>query len=149
MYEIPKIPVQVEVTLSNDETIPGKLYVTADVVSPEGNPMIEDLLNNDRDIFVSFQSDAGAFRLLNKHHILFVETSQSDEEVKSQTPHEPKSLIIHFSNDHTLFGLMYPTQMEEQRASDLLNQDGSFLTLYRQGKKFIVNRSLIVYVNAN
>ncbi|MCB1646563.1 MAG: hypothetical protein KDI36_13980 [Pseudomonadales bacterium] len=149
MYEVPKIPVKIEITLTNDETIPGMLFVTQDVISPAGNPLIEDLFNNEEDNFVSFQSDAGAFRLINKEHILFLETNQTDEEIKSQTPHEPKSLIIHFANDHTLFGMMYPTQVEELRVSDLLNQKGDFLTLYRQGRKFVVNRRLIIYVNAN
>jgi|GEM_PF-515426 len=149
MYEIPKIAVSIILNLDNDETIPGTLWITEDLLSAMGNPLIEEVLNNDDDMFISFQSEAGAFRLVNKNHITFIQTDQSNEEVTSQTPHEPHSMVIHFNNEQILYGLVYPTMAEETRVSDLLNQREQFQVLYRQDKKIIFNRACIVYANAN
>lgn len=149
MYEIPKFDVAVVLNLTNDETIPGTLWLTEDRISAMGNPSIEDYLNDEDDKFFSFQSDAGAFRLINKQHITYIETQQSDAEIKSQTPHEPHSMVVHFSNDQTLFGVVYPTLAEETRVSDFLNQREQFQVLYRQEKKIVFNLHAIVYVNAN
>ncbi len=149
MYEIPKIPVAVVLNLANDESIPGTLWVTEDLISAGGNPLVEDFLNDDDEMFFSFESDAGAFRLINKEHITYVETDQNDDEVKSQTPYPPHSMVAHFSNDQILYGVVYPTLAEETRVSDVMNQKDHFLVLYRQGKKIVFNRHMVVYANAN
>ncbi len=149
MYEIPKIAVSVVLHLTNDESIPGTIWVTEDLVSAMGNPLVEELLNQDDDVFFSFQSDAGAFRLINKNYITFIETDQTDAEVKSKTPHAPHSMVAHFTNDQTLYGVVYPTLAEETRVSDLLNQREQFQVLYRQENKIVFNRHAIVYANAN
>jgi hypothetical protein len=149
LYEIPKIAVPIVLNLINDESIPGTVWITEDRISAGGNPLIEDFLNDDDDMFFSFQSDAGAFRLINKNHITFLETEQRDDEARANTPHEPHSVVTHFSNDQTLYGVMYPTLAEETRGSDLLNQPEQFQVLYRQEKKIIFNRLAIVYANAN
>ncbi len=149
MYEIPKIQVPVILHLINEESIPGGIFVTEDLLSPAGNPEIEDYLNEDEDRFFSFQSEGGAYRLINKNHLLYVETQQTDEEIKSQTPLEPRALVVHFTNATTLFGIVYPTLAEEARVSDVLNSEGHFFTIYRQETKLIVNSDKVVYVNAN
>lgn len=149
MYEIPKIPVAVVLNLTNDESIPGTVWVTEDRISAGGNPLVEEFLNDDEDLFFSFQSDAGAFRLINKNHITYIETDQTDAEAKSQTPHAPHSMVAHFTNEQTLFGVIYPTLAEETRVSDLLNQKEQFLVLYRQATKIVFNRHNVVYANAN
>lgn len=149
MYEIPKIAVSIILNLDNDESIPGTLWITEDLLSAMGNPLVEELLNNNDDMFISFQSEAGAFRLINKHHITYIQTEQSNEEVLSQTPHTPHSMVVHFNNEQILYGLVYPTQAEETRVSDLLNQRDQFQVLYRQERKIIFNRACIVYANAN
>ena len=149
MYKIPKIAVPIVLNLINDESIPGTIWVTEDLLSAGGNPLIEEFLNDDDDMFFSFQSDAGAFRLINKNHITFLETEQTDDEAKANTPHAPHSVVAHFSNEQTLYGVMYPTLAEETRVSDLLNQREQFQVLYRQEKKIIFNRLAIVYANAN
>ena len=104
--------------LINDESIPGTVWITEDRISAGGNPLIEDFLNDEDDMFFSFQSDAGAFRLINKNHITFLETEQRDDEARANTPHEPHSVVTHFSNDQTLYGVMYPTLAEETRGSE-------------------------------
>ncbi|MFT7246997.1 MAG: hypothetical protein ACI82A_004379 [Candidatus Azotimanducaceae bacterium] len=149
MYEIPKIAVSIVLNLDNDESIPGTIWLTEDLVSAMGNPLVEEVLNNDDDMFISFQSEAGAFRIINKHHITYIQTEQTNEEAASQTPHEPHSMVVHFNNEQILYGLVYPTQAEETRVSDLLNQREQFQVLYRQDKKIIFNRACIVYANAN
>ena len=149
MYEIPKIAVSIILNLDNDESIPGTLWITEDLLSAMGNPLVEELLNNNDDMFISFQSEAGAFRLINKHHITYIQTEQTNEEVLSQTPHTPHSMVVHFNNEQILYGLVYPTQAEETRVSDLLNQRDQFQVLYRQERKIIFNRACIVYANAN
>lgn len=149
MYEIPKIAVPIVLHLSNDESIPGSVWVTEDLLSTNGTPLIEDFLNQEEDVFFSFRSDAGAFRLINKEHIIFVETEQDDTEVKSATPFAPSTMVAHFANAQTLYGVVYPTLAEETRVSDFLNQPLKFLVLYRQQQKIIFNRDLVVYANAN
>lgn len=149
MYEIPKIAVPVLLNLDNDEVIPGSIWITEDLVSAMGNPLVEEFLNSDEDMFFSFQSDAGAYRLINKNHITYIETDQIDEEVRSQTPHPPHSVVVHFNNEQTLYGVVFPTLAEETRVSDLLNQTEQFHVLYRQEKKIVFNRASIVYANAN
>ncbi|MDZ7684662.1 MAG: hypothetical protein U5O39_06345 [Gammaproteobacteria bacterium] len=149
MYEIPKIQVPVVLHLINEESIPGKVFVTEDLVSPAGNPEVDDYLNEDPDQFFSFQSDAGAYRLVNKSQVVYMETNQDDAEIKAQTPLDPRSLVIHFVNATTLYGIVYPTLAEEARVSDILNAEGNFTTLFRQGRKLIINLDKVVYVNAN
>ncbi|XOV87925.1 MAG: hypothetical protein ACFHX7_23705 [Pseudomonadota bacterium] len=149
MYEIPKIQVPVVLSLVSEETIPGKMFITEDLVSAAGMPDVSMFLNDDPDLFFSFQSDAGAYRLINKRQVVYIETQQDDAEIRSQTLLEPRSLVLHFINETTVYGLIYPMLAEESRVSDLLNDRYSFISIYRQGKRIIVNRDQIVYVNAN
>ncbi len=149
MYEIPKIQVPVVLSLINEETIPGMMFITEDLVSASGSPDVSMFLNDDPDHFFSFQSDAGAYRLINKRQVVYIETQQDDEEIRTQTLLEPRSLVLHFINETTVYGLIYPMLAEESRVSDLLNDRYSYISIYRQGKKIIVNRDQIVYVNAN
>lgn len=149
MYEIPKIQVPIILHLVNDESIPGSVFVTENLMSPAGNPEIADYLNLDEDRFFSFRSNAGAYRLINKAQVIYIETEQTDEEAKSQTPLEARSLVIHFTNATTVYGEVYPTLVEESRVSDIINQRGSFMTMYRQGTKLVANLEKVVYVNAN
>ena len=149
MYEIPKISVQVELLLMNSETIEGTIFVTEDLVSAEGNPLIEEFLNEDPDQFFSFESSAGAYRLINKDHLVMVRTSQDDEEIKRQTRLPPKNLVVHFTNERTVYGIVYPTLEEESRVSDIINQENIFIDLYQNGQKLILNRHHIIYINAN
>ena len=78
MYEIPKIATPVVSNLVNDETISGFIWLTETFISATGEARIEALLNQDEDRFFSFQSDAGAFRLINKQHVTFIETETDD-----------------------------------------------------------------------
>ncbi|MFT7685976.1 MAG: hypothetical protein ACI9FB_001321 [Candidatus Azotimanducaceae bacterium] len=149
MYEIPKIVVPIVLHLSNDESIPGSVWLTENLISNEGNPLLEEFLNQKDDNYFSFQSDAGAFRLINKEHIIFIETEQNDTEIKKTTPFAPSTMVAHFANAQTLYGVIYPTIAEETRVSDFLNQPLDFLVLYRQQQKIVFNRSLVVYANAN
>ncbi|MBQ75230.1 MAG: hypothetical protein CMQ20_09445 [Gammaproteobacteria bacterium] len=149
MYEIPKISVPVELLLMNGETVEGKMFVTEDLVSAEGNPLIEEFLNEDPNHFFSFESNAGAYRLINKDHLILVKSTQNDDEIKHQTPLPPKNLVVHFTNDRTVYGVIYPTLAEESRASDIINQESTFIVLYQNGQKMIINRNHIIYINAN
>ncbi|MCZ6502224.1 MAG: hypothetical protein O6945_06900 [Gammaproteobacteria bacterium] len=149
MYEIPKISVPVELTLMDSETVEGTIFVTEDLVSAEGNPLVEEFLNQDPDHFFPFESSAGAYRLINKDHLIMVKSSQDDEEIKHQTPLPPKNLVVHFTNARTVYGVVYPTLAEESRASDIINQEDVFMVLYQNGQKLIINRNHIIYINAN
>lgn len=149
MYEIPKIAVPVEILLVNNETIEGKLFVTEDLVSAGGNPNVVEFLNTDEDSFFPFESLAGAYRLINKHQVVYMRTQQDDTEVKEQTPIRPRNMVAHFTSDRTIYGLVYPTMAEESRVSDIINQEPEFLAIYQNGRKIIVNRNHVIYVNAN
>lgn len=149
MYEIPKISVPVEVLLVNNETIAGNVFVTENLLSAQGNPLIEELLNEEDDRFFPFESTAGAYRLLNKHQVIYLRTEQSDVEVREQTPIKPRNLVAHFTNERTIYGLVYPTMAEESRVSDIINDDVDFIVIYQNAQKVIVNRNHIIYVNAN
>lgn len=149
MYEIPKISVAVEILLVDNETISGKMFVTEDLVSAGGNPLVEEFLNTDPDQFFPFESDAGAYRLINKKQVVFIRTQQDDTEIKEQTPIKPRNLVAHFTNDRTVYGLVYPTLAEESRVSDIINENTNFISIYQNSQKVIVNRDHIIYVNAN
>ena len=149
MYEIPKISVPVEVLLVNNETISGNMFITEDLLSAQGNPLIEEFLNEDDDHFFPFESTAGAYRLLNKQQVVYIRTEQSDVEAREQTPIKPRNLVAHFTNDRTIYGLVYPTMAEESRVSDIINEDVDFIAIYQNAQKVIVNRNHIIYVNAN
>ena len=149
MYEIPKISVPVEVLLVDNETISGNMFVTEDLVSASGNPQVEEFLNEDDDRFFPFESTAGAYRLINKHQVVYLRTEQTDDEIKEQTPIKPRNLVAHFTNDRTIYGLVYPTLQEESRVSDIINEDVDFIAIYQNSQKIIVNRNHIIYVNAN
>ena len=149
MYEIPKIATPVVINLVNDETISGFIWLTENFISSTGEARIEALLNQDEDRFFSFQSDAGAFRLINKQHVTFIETETDDTEIINLSTISPTTMVAHFVNEQTLFGMIYPSLPEESRVSDFLNLKSDFLVVYRQQKKIILNRNLIVYANAN
>ena len=149
MYEIPKIATPVVINLVNDETISGFIWLTENFISSTGEERIEALLNQDEDRFFSFQSDAGAFRLINKQHVTFIETETDDTEIISRSTISPTTMVAHFVNEQTLFGMIYPSLPEESRVSDFLNLKSDFLVVCRQQKKIILNRNLIVYANAN
>ena len=149
MYEIPKITVPVDLVLMTGENIEGNMFVTEDLVSASGNPLIEEFLNDDPDIFFPFESVAGAYRLINKNHLIMVKCEQDDSEIKSQTPIPPRNLVVHFTIERTVYGVVYPTLAEESRVSDIINQEDNFLVIYQNGQKLIINREHIVYINAN
>lgn len=149
MYEIPKIATPVVINLVNDETISGFIWLTENFISSTGEARIEALLNQDEDRFFSFQSDAGAFRLINKQHVTFIKTETDDTEIISRSTISPTTMVAHFVNEQTLFGMIYPSLPEESRVSDFLNLKSDFLVVCRQQKKIILNRNLIVYANAN
>ena len=149
MYEIPKIEVPVELLLMSGESIAGKMFVTEDLMSAAGNPQLEEFLNDDPDTFFPFVSKAGAYRLVNRSHVVTIKCEQDDGEIRSQTPLEPRTLVVHFTNGRTVYGEIYPTMAEETRASDLINQPETFMVIYQDGTKLIVNRAHVVYVNAN
>lgn len=146
MYEIPKIHVPVVLSLQNKESIPGKMFITEDLVSPGGNPNLEEFLNSESLQFFSFTETSGAYRLVNKKLVVRIDTQQDDSEVRRQTPLEPRSLVVHFSNESILRGQVYPTLAEESRVSDVLNNPSDFIAVFSGGKKVIVNRRLIVYI---
>ncbi|MBO6565194.1 MAG: hypothetical protein JJ956_10650, partial [Pseudomonadales bacterium] len=139
----------VEVLLVDNETISGNMFVTEDLVSAAGNPQVEEFLNEDDDRFFPFESTAGAYRLINKQQVVYLRTEQTDEEIKEQTPIKPRNLVAHFTNDRTIYGLVYPTLQEESRVSDIINEDVDFIAIYQNSQKVIVNRNHIIYVNAN
>lgn len=149
MYEIPKIEVPVEVVMINNESLRGKLFISEDLVSAAGYPEIDEFLNEDPDFFFSFQSDAGVYRLINKEQIAYIRSDQDDSEIRGQTPLTPRSMVVHFSSDLSIYAVVYPTLAEESRVSDILNQEDNFITVYQNSRKLILNRNQIVYVSAN
>lgn len=149
MYEIPKIEVPVEILLMSGESISGEMFVTEDLLSAAGHPQLEEFLNNDPDPFFPFVTGGGAYRLMNRRHVVMIKCNQDDAEIRAQTPMEPRNLVIHFTNGRTVHGVIYPTQAEEARVLDLINQPVSFLALYQDGQKLIVNLDHVIYANAN
>ncbi len=149
MYEIPKIEVPVEILLMNAESLEGQMFVTEDLLSAGGNAQLEELLNESTETFFPFASHAGAYRLINRNHIMMIKCEQDDAEIKGQTPLPPRNLVVHFTIDRTVYGVVYPVLAEESRVSDIINQPDDFLVLYQNGQKLILNSRHILYVNAN
>ena len=149
MYEIPKISVPVELLLIGNDSVEGTMFVTEDLVSAEGNPLLEEFLNGNPGHFFPFKSSAGAYRLINKDHLIMVKSSQNDEEIKNQTTLPPKNLVAHCTNARIVYGVVYPTLVEDSRVTDIINQEDVFIVLYQNGQKLIINRNHIIYINAN
>ena len=149
MYEIPKIRVSVEVTLSSGESLSGTLFITEDLVTASGDPSIDDFLNQDGDPFFPFEGGDGNYRLLNRAQISFVRSWQDEATAQSQTLLEPQELEAYFTNGQNLKGIVYPTLAEETRVSDILNGPFTFITMYLGGRKVFVNRDHVVSVKSN
>ncbi len=146
MYEIPKIRVPVDTTLSSGESLNGALFVTEDLVTESGDANIDEFLNQEGDPFVPFECSDGTYRLLNKPQLSFIGCSQDDSSVDKQSQLGPKALEVYFSNGQNLHGVVYPTLAEEARVSDVLNGRYTFVTMYHGGRKVFLNRDHIVYV---
>jgi len=146
MYDIPKIRVSVEITLSSGESLDGSLFITEDLVTSSGEPSIDDFLNEEGDPFFPFEGGDGTYRLLNKPQLSYIRSWQDDSEIESQTILEPKALEVYFSNGQNLNGVVYPTMAEETRVSDILNGRDTFITMYHGGRKVFLNRHHIVSV---
>ena len=146
MYEFPKISVPVELTLLNGESLSGNIFLTEDLVSSTGQPRVEEFLNDDPDQFFSFQMAAGGYRLINKGQLVSVGLDQDDSETRHQTPLPPRILEVHFNNGSSMTGSVYPTQLEESRISDIVNQNEAFMVLFHEGVMHIINRELVVYI---
>ena len=149
MYEIKKITVPIQIQLVNGDSLEGKIFVTEDLASSAGNALIEEFLNNDSNHFFPFESNAGAYRLINKDHLVMIRTEFNDEEIKQQTSLPAKNLVVHFTNNTTVFGVVYPLRADESRVSDFINQENAFILVYQKEQKLIINRDHIIYVNAN
>tara|TARA_E500000331_G_scaffold352715_1_gene401881 strand:- start:2123 stop:2365 length:243 start_codon:yes stop_codon:yes gene_type:complete len=78
-----------------------------------------------------------------------IKCEQDDSETKKQTPLPPRNLVVHFTNERSVFGIVYPALAEETRVSDIINEDDQFLVLYQNSQKLIINRHHVIYVNAN
>ena len=78
-----------------------------------------------------------------------IRTEQDDTEVKQQTSLPARNLIVYFTNERTVYGVVYPVLAEESRVSDIINQEDPFIVVYQNGQKLIINRDHIIYVNAN
>ncbi len=149
MYEIPKLTVPVELLLMDREKAMGNMFITEDLVSASGNPLIEDFLNQDPNHFFPFEGSGRAYRLINKTHLILVRTEQDDTEIKSQTALKPQNVVIHFTNGSTVYGMVYPTLAEEARASDIVNQKQDYIIIYQNKQKVIINRNHIIYIHTN
>lgn len=149
IYEIPKLEVQVEICLINKESLRGKIFIPEEMgmIGPE--PSIEVFLSKVADKFIPFESGLGSYRLINKDQVTFIRTFQTNEEIKSRTPLDPQSLVVYFSNGQNVFGFIYPTQAEETRVSDILNQGDHFFAMYHEEQKIVINRNHIIYVGSN
>lgn len=148
-YEVPKLETPVEICLINSETLRGKIFLTKDAQAPGGTSTIELLLTKETGRFIPFLSDAGTHRLINKNQIIFIRTYQSDEEIRARTSLEPKTLVVYFSNKQSMFGIIYPTLVEESRVTDILNEGGQFIAIYHEEQKIVVNLDHIIYASSN
>lgn len=146
MYEIPKIRVSVEITLSSGESLNGALFITEDLVTANGEPSIDEFLNQDGDPFFPFEGSDGSYRLLNRPQLCTIKSSQDASDIQSRTLLEPKALEVYFSNGQNLNGVVYPTLAEETRVSDILNGRYTFITMFHGGRKVFLNRDHIVSV---
>ena len=149
MYEIPKISVPVVILMIDEKSIAGHVFLSENQVSASGNPLIEDFLNDSMKLFFPFQSDTGEHRLINKKQVAFIKTEVNSREIRELTPLRPRSLVAHFTNDRAVKGTVYPTIAEESRVSDLINHSEDFIAVYQEGRKTILNREHIIYINTN
>ena len=136
MYEIPKIATPVVINLVNDETISGFIWLTENFISSTGDAVLRPYsIRMKIDFFHSKAMQARSDSLTSNMLRL--------------SKQKPTTMVAHFVNEQTPFGMIYPSLPEESRVSDFLNLKSDFLVVCRQQKKIILNRNLIVYANAN
>jgi len=83
LYEIPKIVVDVEISLFTDERISGQIFVTEDRQTDAGDPSVAEFLNQDDDVFFPFAGGGSAYRLINKPQVCYLATTQTDREART------------------------------------------------------------------
>lgn len=149
LYEIPKLNIPVEISLINGEVLRGKVFIYQDLDEPGGKPTLEKLLSKEPEKFIPFQSTAGNYRLINKNQIIFVRTFEDNSDIRNRTPLSPQSLVVYFVNEQSMFGALYPTQAEESRVSDIMNNGDQFIAIYHDEQKIIINCDQIIYISSN
>lgn len=114
-----------------------------------------DLLEGDRRFLPCRDGDAGMPALINRDHILWVaipldeDRSLADDEVADlgELYDERHQVTLRVVGGRALEGsLLYSAPSEQARLVDHLNQDGSFITLYRRDQILLVRKSAVLEV---
>ncbi len=145
-YQIPKVRIEVILTIHHDVTMKGSVFLSENLFSYTGAPRLEDFLNLREERFFPFKHEGGDFRLVNKRQVVYLKSSEKNPPDASLMP-DPLEIEIVFSNGDELEGLIYPNLPKDtMRASDFLNQKEMFLPLYSGDQKIIFNTERILYI---
>ena len=146
-YQVPTTKVQVVITIAQQGEMQGAVFISEDIYSYTMKPRLEDLLNQDKRFF-SFLKDDEEFILFNKSELVILRSSENDaEQLVSELMLEPQEVELFLDNGESLSGVVYPNLPPDQRrVSDFFNQNETFLPIYCDDEKIIVNLDHVLYV---
>jgi len=147
-YQVPKLTIDVRIFLTDGIEMEGSLFITENLVSHTGTPRLEDFLNQNNQRFFPFHQKDGETLLIGKHRLVYLRSSEKDADVlEDQLMIEPRAVTVHMAYGHNLEGAVYAVLPKEaNRVSDFFNQKETFLSLYQEEDKVILNTDMIVWV---
>ncbi len=146
-YQVPKISVEVTVVLSDGSELDGSIFISENLLSYTGTPRLEDFLNQKEEGFFPFHEEDGGYMLLNKNRLIYLRSSEDDHRVlEEKLMLKPQKVTVRFTNGRELEGVVYSTLPKESlRVSDFFNQRETFLPMYADYGKVILNSDLVVW----
>ncbi len=146
-YQVPTTKVHVVIEIAGQEELKGTVFISENIFSHTMKPRLEDLLNQQRRFFPFLLEDED-YILFNKSQLILLRSSENDShDLEEQLMLEPQTVTLVLDNGNELTGNIYPNLPPDQRrASDFFNQDETFLPIYRENEKVIVNLDHVLFV---
>ena len=147
-YQVPKISVNVTAVLSDGSELDGNIFISENLLSYTGTPRLEDFLNQQNERFFPFHQEDGDTMLVNKHRLVYLRSSEDDhKDLEEKLMLKPQNVTVRLTNGQDMEGVVYSTLPKESlRVSDFFNQRETFLPMYADYGKLIINSDLVVWV---
>ncbi len=145
-YQVPKLAIDVSIFLNDGTEMDGQVFITESLVSYTGTPRLEDFLEKVERFFPFHQTEGDTF-LISKHLLVYLRSSEKDSEMlERDLMLKPQPITVRLENGHDLSGSIYSMLPKEiGRVSDYLNQGKTFLSIYQEEDKIIINTDRVVW----
>ena len=142
-YQIPKLQIEVKLALTEGPVEPGIVFLTE---SYRGEATLESFLNHEEEQFFPFRKEEGQVRLINKKSVVYLVSDEKEPEQKELLS-PPIEIEVFFAHEQSVKGKIYSSLPQDTlRVSDFINQNDSFLAVFTEEGKFILNKDRILYV---